>query len=99
MDRSCFLGMNLRRMGVQQSNPTTTLHVHLPTSGPVSLTIYNMAGQVVRTLWDDRALEAGYHTLDWDSRDQQGQPVTSGVYLYRVQTGTQSVVHKMLLLR
>ena len=80
-------------------NPTTTLHVHLPASGPVSLTIYNMAGQVVRTLWDHRELEAGYHTIDWDSRDQQGQPVTSGVYLYRLQAGTQTVVDKMLLLR
>ena len=80
-------------------NPTTTLHIQLPATGPVSLTIYNMAGQVVRSLWDHRVLEAGYHAIDWDSRDSQGQPVTSGVYLYRVQTTTQTLVHKMLLLR
>ena len=80
-------------------NPTTTLHVHLPASGPVSLTIYNMAGQVVRTLWDDRELDAGYHTIDWDSRDQQGQPVTSGVYLYQLRTSKQVLMNKMVLIR
>ena len=80
-------------------NPTTTLHMQLPASGPVSLTIYNMAGQVVRTLWDDHELEAGYHTIDWDSRDQQGHPVTSGVYLYQLRTSKQVLINKMVLIR
>ena len=80
-------------------NPTTTLHIQLPASGPVSLTIYNMAGQVVRTLWDDHELEAGYHTIDWDSRDQQGHPVTSGVYLYQLRTSKHVLMNKMVLIR
>ena len=80
-------------------NPTTTLHIQLPASGPVSLTIYNMAGQVVRTLWDDHELEAGYHTIDWDSRDQQGHPATSGVYLYQLRTSKQVLRNKMVLIR
>ena len=80
-------------------NPTTTLHIQLPASGPVSLTIYNIAGQVVRTLWDDHELEAGYHTIDWDSRDQQGHPATSGVYLYQLRTSKQILLNKMVLIR
>ena len=80
-------------------NPTTTIHVQLPASGPTSLTIYNMAGQVVRTLWDDHELEAGYHTIDWDSRDQQGHPVTSGVYLYQLRTSQQVLMNKVVLIR
>ena len=80
-------------------NPTTTLHMQLPASGPVSLTIYNMAGQVVRTLWDNHELEAGYHTIDWDSRDQQGHPVTSGVYLYQLRTSKHVLMNKMVLIR
>ena len=80
-------------------NPTTTIHVQLPASGPTSLTIYNMAGQVVRTLWDDHELEAGYHTIDWDSRDQQGHPVTSGVYLYQLRTSKQVLMNKVVLIR
>ena len=59
-------------------NPTTTIHLQVPRRGVVWLTIYNVAGQVVRTLLDDYELDAGYHTIDWDGRDQQGQPVTSG---------------------
>ena len=79
-------------------NPTTTLHLHLPTSGPVSLTIYNLTGQVIRSLLDE-SLEAGYHTFAWDGRDQHGYPVASGVYLYRLQAGQQVLVNKMALIR
>ncbi len=80
-------------------NPTTTLHIQLPVSGPVSLTIYNMAGQGVRSLWDQHVLKAGYHAVDWDGRDQQGHPVTSGVYLYQLRTRKQVLMNKMVLIR
>ena len=80
-------------------NPTTTIHMQVPMRGVVWLTIYNIAGQVVRTLLDDYELDAGYHSVDWDGRDQQGQPVTSGVYLYHLRAGTQAIVHKLLLIR
>ena len=79
-------------------NPTTTLHLQLPTSGPVSLTIYNLTGQGIRSLVN-RSLEAGYHTFAWDGRDQYGYPVASGVYLYRLQAGQQVLVNKMALIR
>ena len=80
------------------SNPTTALHVQVPVSGRVELTVYNMAGQIVRTLVDG-SLEAGYHTFFWDGRDEMGYPVTSGVYLYRGRTDQQVVVGKMALIR
>ena len=79
-------------------NPHTSLHLALPGRGRVELTVYNMAGQVVRTVVDG-SLEAGYHTVHWDGRDQQGRPVTSGVYLYRLRAGHQVVVGKMALIR
>ena len=79
-------------------NPHTSLHLALPGRGRVELTVYNMAGQVVRTLVDG-SLEAGYHTVHWDGRDETGHPVTSGVYLYRVRTDPQVVVGKMALIR
>ena len=79
-------------------NPTTTLHVQLPTSGPVRLTLYNVAGQVVLTLVDT-ALETGYHTFYWDGRNQHGHSVTSGVYLYRLSAGKHVLVGKMALIR
>ncbi len=79
-------------------NPTTTLHLHLPADSPVKLVIYNMAGQRVQTVLDSR-LQAGYHTFHWDGRDALGRATTSGVYLYRVHTPTQTLVGKMVLIR
>ena len=66
-------------------NPTTTLHLGLPVGGRVVLTLYNRAGQRVRTLLN-ATMEAGYYSVLWNGRDEQGGPVSSGVYLYRVQT-------------
>ncbi len=80
-------------------NPTTSLHVQLPASSPVWMTIYNITGQVVCTLLEGHPLAAGHHTFHWDGRNQQGYPVTSGVYLYRMQTTTQVLVGKMALIR
>ena len=80
-------------------NPSTTIRVQLPVGGPAFLTIYNLAGQVVRTLWEGRQVEAGDYAIDWDSRDGQGQPVASGVYLYVLRTKSQVLKNKMVLIR
>ena len=80
-------------------NPTTSLQLHLPTSGPVWLTLYNITGQVVYTLLEGRRLQAGYHTFHWGGRDQQGYLVTSGVYVYQVRTNNQRQTGKMALIR
>ena len=79
-------------------NPSTTLHVQLPTSGPVSLTLYNLTGQVVRRLMEGYR-DAGVYAYEWDSRDGQGQPVGSGVYVYRLRAGDQTFVGKVTLIR
>ena len=44
-------------------------------------------------------LEAGLHTLTWDGRDDQGRPLASGIYLYRLTFGDKALVRKMTLLR
>ena len=80
-------------------NPSTTLYLQLPMRSVVELTIYNLSGQVVRTLLDYDELDAGYHTIDWDGRNQQGQPVTSGMYLSRLRAGNKTLVSKLVLLR
>jgi flagellar hook assembly protein FlgD len=66
----------------------------------VGLNIYNAAGQVVRTLVDEeQAPRAGGHTVRWDGRDDNGRPVASGVYLYRLTSGGESRVRKLVLVR
>ena len=87
------------RVAPNPFNPTTSLQLQVPASAPVWLTIYNITGQVVYTLLEGRMLEAGYHTFHWDGRDQQGFPLTSGVYVYQVRTNNQRQTGKMALIR
>ena len=62
------------------------------------LSIYNLAGQLVRVLQLDTQ-QAGEHTLSWDGRDDYGRAVASGVYIYRLDVGEWAVQRRMLLLR
>jgi flagellar hook assembly protein FlgD len=64
----------------------------------VTLDIYNVAGHRVMTLADEH-LEAGAHAVTWNGTGISGQPVASGVYFYRLRTGTIDITKKMLLLR
>ena len=80
-------------------NPSTTLHFQLPEAGPVSLIVYNMAGQVVATLLHDHYLEAGLHARVWEGRDDRGRTAASGLYLYRLTTQGQVLLGKLALIR
>jgi subtilisin family serine protease len=79
-------------------NPSTVISFALPKEGRASLVIYNLLGQQVRTLVDG-SLEAGVHAIEWDGRETNGQPVASGVYLYRLVSGEFSQTRKMTLLK
>ncbi len=79
-------------------NPETTIRFDLPQAERVTLEVYDMLGQKVRTLVD-QPLSAGAHQVVWNGRNGQGASVASGVYLYRIQTGDQSQIRRMLLLK
>ncbi len=64
-------------------NPTTEIKYDLPQPGEVTLTIFNIVGQRVRTLVDGPKT-AGYHSVRWDGKDDFGNEVASGVYVYRI---------------
>ena len=80
-------------------NPSTTLYFQVPESGEVSLVIYSLAGQVVKTLIRGRTLKAGIYDVFWEGRDEQGRPAAAGVYFYRLRAGDKAIVRKMTLLR
>jgi len=87
-------------------NPTTTLKYELPEKSQVSLAIYNLRGQRIAILVRNKVQKAGYYDLTWDGRNQFGQPVSSGVYIYRITAQSKSgsgkhysKVKKMTLLR
>jgi subtilisin family serine protease len=79
-------------------NPTTTIGFELPVSSEVTMEIFNLLGQQVRQLHSGR-LSAGSHTMIWDARNESGQEVASGVYLYRLSTPEYTQARKMVLLR
>jgi len=79
-------------------NPTTAISFSLPSAGEVRLEVFNVMGQKVATLTDG-TLEAGSHTVTWDSRDHTGHNVSSGVYFYRLTTDNFVDTKKMLLLK
>ncbi|MBT7896837.1 MAG: T9SS type A sorting domain-containing protein [Flavobacteriales bacterium] len=79
-------------------NPTTTLRFDLPEVSNITLTIFNMLGQKIRT-YDMQSAAAGYHTLKWNATNDYGDPVGAGVYLYQLQTKDFVKTRKMVLLK
>lgn len=79
-------------------NSSTEIRFELPEPGSVKLRIYNLQGQEVRTLLDGKK-EAGYHAIAFDGRNNHGQYLSSGVYVYHLQTGSDIATKKMILIR
>ncbi len=79
-------------------NPSTAIRFSLREDMPVTLAIYNIRGQKVRTLIDER-MERGEHTAQWLGDDDSGKPCSSGVYLYRMQTACKTETKKMIMMK
>jgi hypothetical protein len=79
-------------------NPSTTIRFGIPTPGKVNITVYNVAGQKVRTLVN-RPFSAGESSVVWDGRMDDGKSASSGVYLFRIVSGKLSHSDKLLLLK
>jgi M6 family metalloprotease-like protein len=70
--------------------------VHRPVH--TTLKIYNIRGQLVRTLLDEEK-QPGIHSVIWDGKDQKGHEVSSGIYFYQLKAKDHSEVRKMILLK
>lgn len=79
-------------------NPHTQISFALPKAQKTSLTIYNIKGEAVRTLFDTD-LKAGSHKALFDGLDDQRNPLASGVYFYRLICGDRVLTRKMMLLK
>lgn len=77
-------------------NLETMIKFALPTNLYTRLNIYNLTGQLVNTLVDDQ-LEAGYHLVHWDSKDNSGKLVASGLYFYEIVAENFLAVKKMVV--
>jgi hypothetical protein len=80
-------------------NPATTIKYALPEASNVTLEVYNVVGQVVRTLVADHQ-NAGRYVVQWDASNDSGHSLSSGIYFYRLMAGGEFLeVKKMLLLK
>ena len=85
-------------------NPITNIKFSLKTESKVSLTIYNIRGQKIKTLINDN-IQAGYHSVIWNGTDKSGKDVSSGIYFSRFDSedrheyGRYTSVKKIILLK
>ncbi|HIO72454.1 MAG TPA: tandem-95 repeat protein, partial [Flavobacteriales bacterium] len=79
-------------------NPVTTINYQIPTDQKVRLSIYNILGQEVKTLINGEQY-AGFYTIRWDGTSNSSIKVSSGTYLYIIQTANYRQVKKMVLLK
>jgi hypothetical protein len=79
-------------------NPATTISFALPEPEHVRLEVFNILGQRVAVL-KDGVMQAGYYDLSWDGRSASGASLSSGMYFYRLTSGTFEQTNKMVLLK
>lgn len=79
-------------------NPQTTIVCTLPQAGAVRLRVYDVAGRLVRALVDEDRPQ-GRFEVNWDGRNDRGQAVASGAYIYRLESAKQVLTRRMLLVR
>ncbi len=79
-------------------NSQTTISYQLPTEADVILKIYNLLGQKIRTLVNENQ-PTDYHSVIWDGKDENGKPVSSGIYFYKLIIGEFGETKKMILLK
>ena len=79
-------------------NPITTLKYDLPEDSFVDITIYDMLGNVVNNLINQNQ-RRGYKSVQWNATNNEGQPVSAGLYLYMIEAGQFRQTKKMVLLK
>ncbi len=79
-------------------NPVTTIQFGLKEDGPVEVAVYSLTGQKLVILVNE-FMEAGTYQVQWNGKDQQGSPVSAGMYLYQLKAGNQRLVKKMMLIK
>jgi hypothetical protein len=79
-------------------NNKTTIRYQLPKAGLVKLSIYNIAGQLVKTLVNGEQ-QAGSYTIRWEGLNDNNRQVPNGIYFYCLQSNTANITNRMVLIR
>jgi hypothetical protein len=98
-DNTIPTAFSLRQNYPNPFNPVTTIDYQIKVSDDVKMIVYNMLGQEIKTLVNDSQIAAGSYRVAWNGTDHLGKKVSNGIYLYRLQVGTESITKKMVLLK
>ena len=79
-------------------NPTTTIEFSVLEESTIEISIYNIKGQKMRSLLNDQ-ITSGEHSIVWNSEDDNGERVSSGVYFIKMKTGNLEKTEKMILMK
>ena len=79
-------------------NPTTQIRYDLPKENIVTITIYDVLGRKIRSLMNN-IQAAGYHSVRWDAKNDMGEGVAAGMYIYIIKAGEFRATKKMVLLK
>lgn len=79
-------------------NPETSISYTIPEASHVTLEIYNISGERIATLINEQS-DSGYHSVNWDSKDDLGRSVAGGIYFCKIQVGSYHKTIRMLLLK
>ena len=79
-------------------NPSTIIQYDLPKTGKVEISIYNIGGKLIRSLVN-QSQAAGLQKTEWDGKNESGQKVASGHYVYMVKFEQSVLSKKMILLK
>jgi len=93
----CFL-LGLVLVLYAGRSPSTTISYNLAADSQVELTVYNIKGQKVKSLVNDTQ-QAGTRNVDWNCKDDNNNPVSSGIYFYKIKTDADVKMSKMILLK
>lgn len=77
-------------------NPGTNIRFEIPRVASVTITVYNVRGEAVRTITKEQK-PAGSYVTYWDGRDDAGNSVSTGIYICKMTAGNFSAVRKMIL--
>ena len=79
-------------------NPATQIKYNLPEDSFVSIKIYDVMGRNIRSFINVNQA-AGYHSVRWDAKNDVGEGVSAGMYIYTIQAGESRATKKMVLLK
>jgi hypothetical protein len=79
-------------------NPKTKIEYAMPRDGHLAIKVYNLRGELVRTIIDAN-VQAGNSYVEWDGTSDSGQTVASGVYFYETRALGQSLMNKFTLVK